>query len=107
MPNRAATSATRTPGWRMMYGTAARSRRSRTAALGVARGRAPSGTGPAPKERLEAGHDVVADRTGREHAGIRPERQHPGDERLGLAGRDLDLDPAVAARPDHVHAGSL
>src|SRR5690242_16062314 len=105
-PNRLATSDTRTPGCRMMYGTAASRRRSLIDARGVARplaadgGAARSGTDVAREERLQAGHHVIADGPRREYARVRPEGEHPGHERLRLARRYLDLDPAVPTRPD-------
>src|SRR5262245_18259073 len=101
-PNRLATSETRTPGCWMMYGTAARRRRSLIEARGVARplagdgaADARSGTDVAPQERFQPGHDVIPDGPRREDAGVGAEREHPGDERLRLACGDLDLYPAV------------
>src|SRR5207302_4380400 len=48
------------------------------------------------RESLELRHELVLHRAWPGQARVGAEREHPGDERIGLAGGDIDLDPAVA-----------
>src|SRR5207253_8852196 len=97
-------SSTRTPGWRRTYGTTINRRLKRSDDLLARRA---DEAGSATSHRLEPSHYLVLDRLRGVDASVRAEGQDPGHERVGLAGRHVHLQPAVAAGPKDPGSGDV